>query len=133
MMKSTYMALALLLNASPVFAEKAQPLAKLELNTVTQSGEDCRMVFTAQAPHALDALVVETVLFDAKGGVSLLTLFDFDSLPAAGLRVRQFDIPATQCGGISRVLFNGVTQCEGAGCAAPLAVGSRIDAIEVLK
>lgn len=116
----------------PAMAQDQVAPISLELNTLTQLDGACRMVFTAQAAAPVDQLVAETVLFDAAGAVSLLTLFDFRDLPASKVRVRQFDIPAAQCDQISRVLFNGLESCSGAGCAAGVAPVSRIDAVEVL-
>ncbi len=107
-------------------------VAKLELNTVAQAGDACRLVFTASADVGLDQLIVETVLFDGAGQVKLLTLFDFGALPASKLRVRQFDIPQSQCTDVARILFNGVDQCSGASCDGALAVTSRVDGVEVL-
>ncbi len=104
----------------------------LELNAVSQAGNACRMVFTGQATAAVDQLVVETVLFDTTGAVKLLTLFDFRDLPAGKLRVRQFDIPETNCSSIGRVLFNDIDSCAGAGCDSGLTGLSRVNEIEVL-
>lgn len=112
------------------------PTAHIELNAMTPQPEACRLVLTAQAPAELQSLVVETVLFDQAGQVALMTLFDFGTLPAAKLRVRQFDIPGTRCSDLSRILFNGIDSCEGpeAGstCTAGLTVASKVQTIEVL-
>ncbi len=124
-------AMALCLGLPAVAQDQPAPIS-LELNTLTQLEGACRMVFTAQAAAPVEQLVAETVLFDAAGSVTLLTLFDFRDLPATKVRVRQFDIPAAQCNGISRVLFNGLESCSGAGCASGLAPASRVDGVEVL-
>ena len=84
----------------------------------------------------LDALVVETVLFDTSGSVDRLTLFDFAALPQARPRVRQFSVPDLACDGMSRILINGVQSCSGAGvdaavCAKAITTSSRTD-IEIL-
>lgn len=107
-------------------------VAKLELNTVVQAGDACRLVFTASSDAGLDQLIVETVLFNSAGQVKLLTLFDFGALPASKLRVRQFDIPQSQCTDVARVLFNGLDQCSGASCEGAMSVTSRVDNVEVL-
>jgi hypothetical protein len=118
---------------APAQAQEARASVRLDLNTVSQLDGACRMTFTGRADPGVEALVVETVLFDTSGGVSLMTLFDFGSLPAQKTRVRQFDLPNTQCGSVGQVLFNGIDSCTGAGCAAgALSVGSRIAQIEVL-
>ncbi|MEO0829975.1 MAG: hypothetical protein AAFY03_05890 [Pseudomonadota bacterium] len=74
----------------------------------------------------------ETVLFGTDGAVTLLTLFDFGSLPPARPRVRQFVIPGQECSALGRILINGVTTCSVPGqddgaCAAGLTVSSRTD------
>jgi hypothetical protein len=126
--------LSLGLTANIAIAQDAEaPLATIELNTLEQVETACRMTFTAQAAETIDQLVAETVLFDTSGAVKLLTLFDFRSLPGGKVRVRQFDIPATDCDALGRILFNGVDTCTGANCAdKDLSVGSRMETVEVL-
>ena len=104
----------------------------IELNSLEPQDTACRLVFTARSDAGVDGLVLETALFDESGAVVMLTLFDFVDLPAGGLRVRQFDLPAQNCDGIGRILFNGIDSCEGAGCADALSVTSRIADVEVL-
>ena len=131
MMRALSCAAALVLAAASVQAEDA--LATLELNTVEQRDQTCRITFTARAPQTIDKLVTETVLFDTNGTVSLFTLFDFGELPEQKFRVRQFDLPGTECASVGRILFNGVDTCAGAACeSAPLSVGSRLESVEVL-
>lgn len=116
---------------APVWAADT---TQIELNSTTQSGDACRLTFTANAPFGLAALETQTVLFDTQGAVSTFTLFDFGEVPQNGLRVRQFDVPGTQCGDIGLILFNGVERCstsDGASCEHVLTFASRVDAIEV--
>jgi hypothetical protein len=111
---------ALLVSALPMAALAAAP--ELELNKAEQMGTACRLTFTARSELTVESLVLETVLFDKAGTVNLLTLFDFQSLPGGKLRVRQFDVPDTQCEQIGQVLFNGVHACRlqsGDSCEAP--------------
>lgn len=106
----------------------------VDLNTVAQQGDACRMTFTIQSDAGLSALETQTVLFDGAGAVRVLTVFDFGDIPAGGLRVRQFDMPAMPCSDVDLVLFNGVERCEmadGAACATPPVFSSRVDAVEV--
>lgn len=97
------------------------PLLSLELNAVEQTEANCRLVFVAENKmgNDLDSLSLETVLFDAGGKVSRFTLFDFKSLPADKTRVRQFELPDTQCGTVSKILINGVAACKGAAFTGP--------------
>lgn len=89
----------------------------IELNTLTQQGGACRMVFVVENTLGSDlaTAVFETVLFQTDGSVDRLTLFDFQALPQGRPRVRQFDIPDTKCESIGRVLINDVHACKGEG------------------
>lgn len=82
--------------------------------------------------EGVDSLVVETVIFDASGGVNRLTLFDFGTIPAGRPRVRQFVVPETSCDGLGSLLINGVNRCEMSGaasaaCLDALVTSSRTD------
>ena len=106
----------------------------LELNAADLVGEACRITFVATNTGAepIDRAVYETVLFGAEGGVMMLTLFDFGSLPAGVPRVRQFQIADTACGRSGSVLINGAGTCtvDGAAsdiCAKGLATSSRLN------
>lgn len=92
------------------------PTLSLELNAIEQVNTNCRLVFVAENKlgSALESLSLETVLFDGGGKVSRFTLFDFKSLPADKMRVRQFELPDTQCESVSKILINGVATCKGA-------------------
>ena len=123
--------------AGPAFSqdEALVPSLSLELNALQQHDNACRIVFLAENRLGVDlaALSFETVLIDTDGIVDRLTLFDFQSLPENRMRVRQFDLDATQCDGIGRILINGVAACEGDGlagseCADRLTVSSRTKA-----
>ncbi|WP_417258954.1 hypothetical protein [Celeribacter sp.] len=111
----------------------------LELNTATPTETGCSLTFVAQStlPDDVDALVLETVLFDTSGQVSLMTMLDFSALPSGRSRVRQFALPNAPCDQIGKLLFNGVQTCDGAqaspaSCDAALTVSSRTD-IEVTR
>ncbi len=104
----------------------------IELNSLAPKDAACRLIFTAKSDAGVEGLVLETALFDARGAVMMLTLFDFLDLPAGSLRVRQFDLAGQSCDGIGRILFNGIDSCNGAGCADALSFTSRIENLEVL-
>ena len=120
--------------AGPSSAEEPvakTPVISIELSSAEESNAACKLSFVVQngLTSDIDQAVYETVLFDAKGQVSQLTLLDFQDLPAGRLRVRQFQFP-TRCGDISRVLINGAATCTGAGltqggCAQNLHLLSR--------
>lgn len=116
---------------NPVYAADT---TTIELNSIAQTGDACRLTFTASAPLGLEALETQTVLFDTAGAVDTFTVFDFGQVPQNGLRVRQFDVPQTQCDEVSLILFNGIERCAtqtGANCAETLTFSSRIATVEV--
>lgn len=107
---------------------------RLELNTMTQTESACRLTFVVDNALGadLDALVLETVVFDAGGVVERLSLFDFQSVPEGRTRVRQFDLPGAECAALGRVLVNAAEDCSGAGleagaCMEHLRLESRAD------
>lgn len=111
-----FLAAGLGLALTPAAAEDTQPLPELslQLNTVQQLEDNtCRMIFVAvnNVGEDISAFTTETVLFEASGAVSNFTLFDFRDLPAGKTRVRQFDLPETECGTIKRILINGSATC----------------------
>jgi len=123
--------ITLVLPSAPAFA--AQP-AVVDLNSIAQTDEACRLTFTVTADQGLSELQTQTVLFDQDGAVQTFTLFDFGAVPAQGLRVRQFDMPQTQCDDIKMVLFNEVSICtttDGAACTVLPTFSSRVDTMEV--
>jgi len=122
------LALCLLLAVAPAAASDAPaPALTVELNAAAQEGEACRLTFVVENGLGADltSAVFETVLFDRAGQVLTLTLFDFLDLPAGRPRVRQFDIPATDCGALGRILLNDADACEGEG----IAPGACMDAL----
>lgn len=118
--------------------EPVTPFLSVELNATDQQAGACRLIFMVENGLGADlsALVFETVLLDRDGRVILLTLFDFQDLPAERPRVRQFDLPDTDCDALGRVLLNDVNICTGPGladdaCKAGLRWSTRT-AVEVL-
>lgn len=128
--------IAATLSASPLLAQA--PSLALELNAVEEQGDGCRVTFVATNGLAaeLSALVVEAVIFTPDGLVDRLALLDFQSLPQARPRVRQFDLPDLACDRIGQVLINAVGICNGQGlaqevCSQALSVTSRIQTITI--
>ena len=93
----------------------AQPSLSIDLNALEQVDQACRLVFVAtnSIGSSLEEMALETVLFDTSGTVDRFALFDFKALPDGKTRVRQFDLPETQCTDIGRVLINGAESCKG--------------------
>lgn len=126
--------------APAVFAQETDAAQRMsiELNTAQTVENSCKLTFLITNGHAqtVDQAVYESVLFDSNGQVSVITLFDFGSLPPALPRVRQFVIPQLPCEGLSRVLINGASTCTGEGlpeaaCTKGLTVSTRAP-IEVI-
>lgn len=105
--------------AAAAAAARAEDLGpsslSIDLNALEQIDQACRLVFVATNGTAasIDAVVLETVVFDTAGTVDRLALFDFKALPVGKTRVRQFDLPETRCSDIGRVLINGAESCKG--------------------
>ncbi len=115
-------------------AQAEQPVLTLELNTVAEIDDGCRLSFLAENGLGADlsALTFETVIFTAEGGVDRLTLFDFQDLPQGRPRVRQFDLGGISCANLGDILINGVHSCVGDGlsgaeCGDGLSLSSRTD------
>ncbi|MHC0053616.1 hypothetical protein [Actibacterium sp. D379-3] len=130
---------ALCLLACPAIAVAEGATLRVDLNAAEQVDSACRLIFTTrnETGTAIDKLVYETVLIGSDGAVQRLTLFDFRDAPAGKLRVRQFDVPATDCAALGQVLFNGVSSCVVGGaenpvCAEASDMSSRVS-IEVLQ
>ncbi|MEM9576923.1 MAG: hypothetical protein AAF999_07900 [Pseudomonadota bacterium] len=135
-MKHVVTAACLMLSGTQVHASDgaAEAGISLELNTLSQVETGCQLTFLTSAGYAqgVEKVVFETVLFDAEGAVTLLTLFDFGTLPPGRPRVRQFVIPRQNCAGLGSILINGVTTCSVPGfdestCQAGLTVSSRTE------
>lgn len=95
--------------------DQSQPSLAIDLNVLEQVEQACRLVFVAsnKTGASIEQMSLETVLFDPKGTVDRFALFDFKDLPVGKTRVRQFDLPDTQCGSIGRILINGAASCKG--------------------
>ncbi|SKA38737.1 hypothetical protein [Consotaella salsifontis] len=110
------------------------PVFRLELNGAAPEGDACRLTFVAtnDLGATLEASGFEMVLFDAKGMVDRMTVFDFGRMPRGKTLVKRFDVPKTDCAGLSRILVNGAARCEGEGidartCGDALATGNKTE------
>lgn len=114
--------------------KQSQGTLKVELNGLETNGEACRATFVVSngLEADLDATGLELVIFDAKGLVQLMTVFDFGALPQGKTVVRRFDLPETGCDDISRILINGAARCSGEGidretCQARIETGNKTE------
>ncbi len=127
--------------ATPALSQSGDataPQLAVELNATQDVDGACRLTFVArnETGASIDKAVFETVIFDASGGVALLSLFDFRELPEGRPRVRQFDLAGMGCDTIGQTLINGANTClvdgaESEVCDAALSLSSRIS-VELL-
>lgn len=117
--------------SEPVTVSASREIA-LELNRLDDAGQGCRLSFVMRNATgvAIEALVIELVLFDEEGRVGSLISIDPGQLPEGKTRVKQFDVAGLACGGIGRVLVNDVAACTGDGldaaaCLAAIRTTSR--------
>ncbi len=131
---------AALVAAGPAMPQEHQPdpILHIELNSISDIGGACRLSFLVESTFSveLENLVVETVVFTKGQEVERLTLFDFQSVPSARPRVRQFDLSDLPCANFGAILINGFETCEGkdidaSQCQDALRLDSRTE-IEVL-
>lgn len=124
----------------PVFADDTSIKDRvfLELNAVRSTEEACTFTFQVVNGHGsqITKAIYEAVLFDDKGQVDRLTLFDFGALPPGRPRVRQFAVQGVSCDGLGRLLINGAQTCDSDGlapeaCEADLELNTRTE-IEVV-
>lgn len=108
------------------------PSLRIELNKAEQAGGACRLsfLFANRLGSALDKLSMQIVVFDGEEKIRQLVTLSAGALPRDKHRVRQFDLPGTDCGEVARVLLNDLPVCEGAeidraACAAALDITSR--------
>ncbi|MBZ9677283.1 hypothetical protein [Mesorhizobium sp. ES1-1] len=111
--------LAMSLATLPAWAEQPAPVPalSLELNAAQPSDKGCRLTFVVNNNLGADLskAAFEIALFNEAGIVDRLTVFDFKELPAGKTKVTRFDLAATECGKLSRVLINSATECAGTG------------------
>lgn len=127
------LALIMGLGLSPVAAESLS----IRLDQANSGADQCQLVFVLE--NGLDTefeqLQAEIVLLSQDSRVMRLSLLDFQSLPAQGMRVRSFNLSGLECDQVGRVLFNAMGPCTplaASACTAALDVSSATE-IEALK
>lgn len=126
-------ALLPILGAGFVHAEETGGVS-IELSSAEERDQSCLLSFLTENTYDtdIDGAVYETVLFGTEGEVALLTLLDFQDLPAGRPRVRQFQFDGMACNQITRILINGVQECTYQGdmdnaCMSNLRLKSRLE------
>lgn len=127
------LAISLGLGLSPVMADTLS----IRLDQANSGADQCPLVFVFDTTTETEFTQLQTkvVLLNTASGVLRLSLLDFQSLPAQGMRVRSFNLPNLDCADVGRVLFNAMGPCTplaASACTAALTVSSETE-IEVLK
>lgn len=127
-------ALVLMTAASVAQAQEASRAIAIELNGAEANDKACRLsfVFDNGLATGIDDMALELVLFEKDGRVNRFVVVRSAKVPAGKSRVRQFDIPGTECPSIARILVNDVKECKGAeltpaACADSIKVSTRSD------
>jgi hypothetical protein len=123
--------------ASPGRATDANAKPKtisIEFNALAQVQGACRLSFVVRngLAKAINEIVLELVLFNKQNQVAKLLAINPGRLLPGKTRVKQFDVKATACGDIRRLLLNDVQRCKGDGlspniCLEALVPSSRLD------
>jgi len=115
--------------------EGAKSEIRLELNTLEQAEDGCRLTFVIRNGMAepIEALSFELALFDSNGTVRSVIALNAGAMPGGKTRVRRFNLRNVVCADVSRLLLNDITECDGRGlspadCLKRLNVFSRTDA-----
>ena len=92
----------------------------IELNKAQPLKDACRISFIVRndlgAP--LQELGIEIVVLDRDGLAQELMVLKTGSLREGKRRLRQFDLPQTDCGQIGEILINDVSECQADGMTA---------------
>ncbi|MBU1175270.1 MAG: Tat pathway signal sequence domain protein [Alphaproteobacteria bacterium] len=102
----------------PVIAQdEKQTRLTIELNDIEQQQTACRLTLLIENKlgAAITDLGLELVLFGPDQRIMKLIAVPAGAFPPSKTRIRQFDLAGIQCAGISRILLNTITRCEGAG------------------
>lgn len=100
--------------ALPTPARAEDKSIGIELNRLQAVDGACRisLVFTNGLSVAVEALSIETVLFNKEGAVERFLVLKSNPLPSGKVRVQQFDAKGLACDGVGRVLLNDVKECK---------------------
>ncbi|WP_051631286.1 hypothetical protein [Afifella pfennigii] len=136
--RHAFLAAGLCLAAATASAADSAGIA-VELNSLQASGDACRisLVYTNGLEVTLEALELETVLFDRDGGASRFLVLKSQPLIPGKIRVSQYELSGMACEDVGFLLINDVVACKGEGldpaiCLKHLAPSSRTQAGLVL-
>ncbi len=106
--------LALTLPATGAPAQTSDKGVVIELNRLSPVKNACRMslVFTNMMDVPVDALAIETVLFNKQDSVERFLVLKSRPLTPKKIRVQQFDVAGVPCDGFGKLLLNDVKECK---------------------
>jgi hypothetical protein len=121
---------------APALAQ-SQEAVRIELNTVENAENRCRMTFVIdnKTDHAFETLKVDFALFNTDGAVYRRMIADMGPLRASKTAVKTFATDG-DCAQLGSLLVNEVTACtpgEPNACLDALALSSRIKAVRFYK
>ncbi len=135
--KSVLLLCLMCLSGYSAFAQEAEqeaPSFMVELNNLQATEEGCLISFLVENRLGvdLDNTSFEMVFFDQNNFVDQLIVLDFNGFKQNKLKVRQFNLPETQCSNIGQILVNDIPTCEGQGidsasCSEFLNAKSRVE------
>lgn len=119
---------------SGLYAQAGEQSVGIELNRLQEVDGACRisLVFTNGLAETVEALSIETVLFDKNGAVERFLVLKSNPLPSGKVRVQQFDAKGIACKDVGRMLLNDVKDCKIEGvqpdaCLSVIKPSSRLD------
>ncbi len=127
---------ALLLLATPSFAQSSSPTGvfSLELNRLDGFDGGCRVTLVEKngTSTAFASLKLDLVVFGGDGIVEKRVGVEAGPLKAGRTSVRTFDLKGLACDGVGRLLINDVLSCETEGVATDAAdpTAACLDALE---
>ena len=108
--------------SSPTVAQEETSF-DLELNSAkdTEAG-NCRLTYVAanQTGSDLERAAYEVAVFDAEGTVTRLLALDFGGLVDGKTKILLFELGATTCASISRIIVNDSAACTVGGAESPV-------------
>jgi phage-related baseplate assembly protein len=129
--------LALLFTLIALAPARAQDTVRIELNTLENADNRCRMTFVIENKTArtVDSLKLDLALFNTEGAVYRRMVTDMGPVRAAKTVVKTFATDG-DCAQLGALLVNEVAACtpgEPNACLDQLALSSRVKAVRLYK
>ena len=129
--------LALLFTLIALAPARAQDTVRIELNTLENADNRCRMTFVIENKTArtVDSLKLDLALFNTEGAVYRRMVADMGPVRAAKTVVKTFATDG-DCAQLGALLVNEVAACtpgEPNACLDQLALSSRVKAVRLYK